>query len=78
MARKRQKRKKNNPQNSGHYVPLQRPRAVHALLSDQYTNLLGALRKIPDHTSLAATNPRADQQLKTHTSGKGLFILGHT
>ena len=28
-------RKKNNPQNSGHYVPLQRPRAAHALRSDQ-------------------------------------------
>ena len=29
----------NNPKNSGHYVPLQRPRAVHALRSDQYSNI---------------------------------------
>jgi hypothetical protein len=29
------KRKKNNPKNSGHYVPLQRPKAAQALRSDQ-------------------------------------------
>ena len=30
--RKKERRKKNNPKNSGHFVPLQRPRAAHALL----------------------------------------------
>ena len=33
----RKKRKKNNPKNSGHFVPLQRPRAAHALRLDQKT-----------------------------------------
>jgi hypothetical protein len=27
---------KNNPQNSGHYIPLQRPRAAHTPWSDQF------------------------------------------
>ena len=34
MTQKR-KRKKNNPKNSGHFVPQQHPRAVHALRSDR-------------------------------------------
>ena len=33
---RKKKKKKNNSKNSGHYVPLQRPRAVHALRLDQY------------------------------------------
>jgi hypothetical protein len=37
----RKKRKKNNPNNSGHYVLLQRPRAAHALHSDQSMQLKG-------------------------------------
>ena len=36
--KERKERKKNNPKNSGHYILLQRPRAAHALRSDQ--NLL--------------------------------------
>jgi hypothetical protein len=31
----RKEEKKNNPKNSGHFVPLQRLRAAHALRSDQ-------------------------------------------
>ena len=33
---RKKKRKKNNPKNSGHFVPQQRLRAAHALCSDQY------------------------------------------
>ena len=35
VAEKRKKKKKNNTKYSGHFVPQQRPRAVHALRSDQ-------------------------------------------
>ena len=36
VAQKRKKRKKkNNTKYSGHFVPQQRPRAAHALRSDQ-------------------------------------------
>ena len=44
LARKEEKKeKKNNPKNSGNFVPLQRLRAVQALRSDQFAfeNLLG-------------------------------------
>ena len=39
VTQKEKKRKKNNPKNSGHYVPLNRPRAAHALRSDQHLEL---------------------------------------
>ena len=32
----KERNKKNNPKNSGHFVPQQRLRAAHALRSDQY------------------------------------------
>ena len=35
MWHRRKKEKKNNPKNSGHFVPQQRLRAAHALRSDQ-------------------------------------------
>ena len=35
VAEKKEERKKNNHKNSGHFVPLQRLRAAHALRSDQ-------------------------------------------
>ena len=35
MWRRKKRRRKNNPKNSGHFVPLQRPRAAHALRADQ-------------------------------------------
>ena len=34
----RKERKKNNPKNSGNYVPLQHPRAAHTLRLDQNIN----------------------------------------
>ena len=40
MCLGRKERKKNNPKISGHYIPLQRPRAAHALRSDQHASLL--------------------------------------
>ena len=70
--------REKNPRNRGQYVMLHHPREAHTLLFDQNTNLLDALDKIPDHASLAATNPRAHQKLETHTSSKSLFILGNT
>ena len=36
----KERRKKNNPKNSGHFVPLQRLRAAHALRSDQNAEVL--------------------------------------
>ena len=36
-----ERRRKYNPKNNGHNVPLQRPRAVHALRWDQYEKYLG-------------------------------------
>ena len=36
VAEKEKKEKINNTKYSGHFVPQQRPRAAHALRSDQY------------------------------------------
>ena len=35
VAQKKERKKKNNPKNSGHFVPQQRLRAAHALRLDQ-------------------------------------------
>ena len=34
----KEEEKKNNPKNSGHYIPLRRPRAAHAICLDQFSN----------------------------------------
>ena len=74
--KKRKERKKNNPQNSGHFVSQQRLKAAHALCLDQnrqkvhksmlwqyLVHVMGQLGCVGglDHGNLTACKKRADE-----------------
>ena len=57
VAHKRKKERKNNPENSGHFVLQQRLKAEHALRSDQkFDNFLSI---VPDELNLDVLTPTA-------------------
>ena len=64
--------KKNNPKNSGHYVPLQRPRAAHALRTDQHKTLTSNMAQT-GHTR--ALDTERDSQVTHGDLDHGVRVL---